>query len=71
MSDITEAMRRLEHHQLGRRQVRRFLLRKIRENKHLFENDTWLKRKIEYRYLGDLSDNDVLRYSKVLESHES
>jgi len=60
-------LERFNYYCKKRKQLRRILLRDIRNHSHLFENDAWLSRKIRLRYLGDLSDNDVVRYTHELQ----
>ena len=56
----------LAHHSSSRKILRRQLCAKIREHKHLFEDDGWIRRKIIGGYLGDLSDDRLIDYCKKL-----
>ena len=45
-----------------RKRIRRKLCKYLRDNEIVFENDKWITRKIELRYLGDLSDDQLMYY---------
>ena len=67
MESIRMMAEGLEHHSSSRKILRRQLCAKIRQHKHLFEDDGWVYRKIENGYLGDLSDDRIIGYCNIIE----
>ena len=49
-----------------RTRIRRKLCKYLRDNEVVFENDKWINRKIKLRYLGDLSDDQLIYYVKYV-----
>jgi len=58
---MEELIKSLKHHSIERKILRRKILKKIRENRYLFIR-TPLIRKIDGRWLGDLSDTKIIDY---------
>ena len=55
----------LDYHHKGRLKARRKLFKFIRENEGRIESG-WLLRKIRFNYLGDLSDNNIVYYTRQI-----
>jgi hypothetical protein len=70
MGTIRILSQELEHHSRLRKKVRRQLCSKIREYKHLFDDDRWIRGKITGGYLGDLSDDRLIEYCKKIQHTE-
>jgi len=67
MKEITsQLVDKLKEMREERIRVRRKLCSQIRENKLLFRDDGWITHKIEGRYLGDLSDIQLMNYGELL-----
>ena len=63
-------LEKLEHHRVERIRARKKLFKYLRENQKRID-DPWLNRKINYNYLGDLSDNNLIYYvKKVMRKEE-
>lgn len=65
---IHDLIEKLEHFGNERRRVRRKLCSIIREHQEVFVSNRWLARKIHGRYLGDLSDSELVFYAKELDA---
>lgn len=61
-----QLIERLTHHKTERTRIRKILFKQLRSHKHLIY-DAWLLRKMEENYLGDLSDNKLIKYVKELD----
>jgi len=65
---IENLVRNLEYIRKERFRTRRKLCKYLRDSRHLV-TDRWLKRKIDLRYLGDLTDSQLVDgVNKVLRS---
>ncbi len=61
-----ELTKQLIHHSNERTIIRRKLCKILRENKHLFAKDMWMERKMRLGYLGDLSDRNLVSYTRAV-----
>ncbi len=61
-----ELTKQLIHHSNERTIIRAKLCKLIRENKHLFAKDEWMKKKMRLGYLGDLSDHNLVLYARTV-----
>jgi len=49
-----------------RLRVRREIFKLLRANKHLLKHDYFITRKMNYNYMGDLSDLNLIHYAKYV-----
>ena len=67
---IENLARKLESIRIDRLRTRRKLFKFLRDNKRLIR-EVWLIRKIELRYLGDLTDSQLMSsVNKILRRRE-
>ena len=54
-----------------RKRIRRKLCKYLRDNEIVFENDKWINRKIKLKYLGDLSDDQLIHYVNHIKENKN
>ena len=60
----------LERHSKERKRIRRKLCKYLRDNRqHLI--DPWIKRKVDYYYMSDVSDAKLLYYVNIVRRIQS
>jgi len=64
MNDLVE---RLETVHNERKRLRRIMFRRMRDNKELLKRDAYIQRKMRLNYLGDLTDNQIMKYMRKID----
>ena len=58
---------RLEAVHAERKRLRRIMFRRMRDNQDILKRDEWIQRKMRLNYLGDLTDNEVIKYMRKID----
>ena len=58
---------RLEAVHAERKRLRRIMFRRMRDNQDILKRDGWIQRKMRLNYLGDLTDNQIMKYMRKID----